>query len=70
VLQQIITVNGPIVAILGGLLLTSAIGSKMKAKNRNAAGDVVDHWNYVSISPNETSTRLLTIDFPVLFRAS
>ena len=31
--------------------MTSGIEKKMKAKNRGAAGDVVDTWNHVSISP-------------------
>lgn len=31
--------------------MTGAIEKRMKAKNRSAAGDVVDHWNHVSISP-------------------
>jgi hypothetical protein len=28
--------------------MTHAIEKKMKAKNRTAAGDLVDHWNHVS----------------------
>lgn len=31
--------------------MTSAIEKRMKAKNRGAAGDVIDNWNHVSISP-------------------
>lgn len=31
--------------------MTSAIERRMKAKNRSATGDVVDHWNHVCHHP-------------------
>ena len=30
--------------------MTSGIEKKMKYKNRQAAGDLVDHWNHVSVA--------------------
>ncbi|KAG1821051.1 uncharacterized protein BJ212DRAFT_1445491 [Suillus subaureus] len=38
---------------VGGLFLTRGIEKRMKAKNRNAAGDVVDHWNYYFFGPRK-----------------
>ncbi|KAG1738388.1 uncharacterized protein EDB91DRAFT_457841 [Suillus paluster] len=38
-------------SLVGGLFLTSAIERRMKAKNRNAAGDIIDHWNYYFFGP-------------------
>ncbi|KAH7920416.1 hypothetical protein BV22DRAFT_1039900 [Leucogyrophana mollusca] len=38
-------------SLIGGIFMTSAIERKMKAKNRTAAGDVVDHWNHYFFGP-------------------
>jgi hypothetical protein len=56
-------------ALLGGFFLTGAIEKRMKAKNRNAAGDVVDHWNHVSIRPTQ-HYQTIYHRFSVLFRTS
>lgn len=39
------------ISLVGGFFLTGAIEKRMKAKNRNAAGDVVDHWNHYFFGP-------------------
>lgn len=39
------------IGLVGGFLLTGAIEKKMKAKNRNAAGDVIDNWNHYFFGP-------------------
>ncbi|KAG2369082.1 hypothetical protein BDR07DRAFT_1477400 [Suillus spraguei] len=48
--QRIISNAIPLIAgagLVGGLLLGRAIEKLMKTKNRSAAGDIVDNWNYV-----------------------
>ncbi|KAG2075376.1 hypothetical protein BDR04DRAFT_1091555 [Suillus decipiens] len=37
--------------LISGLLISGAIQKRMKTKNRNAAGDVVDNWNYYFFGP-------------------
>lgn len=57
--------------LLGGFFMTAAIEKRMKAKNRGAAGDVIDNWNHVSISPMRyPRDYYLPSNFSVLFRAS
>lgn len=41
------------ISLVGGFFLTGAIEKRMKAKNRNAAGDVVDHWNHYFFGPRK-----------------
>ncbi|KAL4062904.1 hypothetical protein V8B97DRAFT_1640230 [Scleroderma yunnanense] len=38
-------------SFVGGLFMTFAIEKRMKARNRTAAGDVVDHWNHYFFNP-------------------
>ncbi|KIK97009.1 hypothetical protein PAXRUDRAFT_825344 [Paxillus rubicundulus Ve08.2h10] len=38
-------------SFFGGFLMTHAIEKKMKAKNRTAAGDLIDHWNHFFFGP-------------------
>ncbi|KAF8840190.1 hypothetical protein BDN67DRAFT_968899 [Paxillus ammoniavirescens] len=40
-------------SFFGGFLMTYAIEKKMKAKNRTAAGDLVDHWNHFFFGPRK-----------------
>jgi len=40
-------------SFFGGFLMTHAIEKKMKAKNRTAAGDLVDHWNHFFFAPRK-----------------
>ncbi|KAG1722565.1 hypothetical protein EDB19DRAFT_1767292 [Suillus lakei] len=39
------------IGLIGGFFLTSAIEKRMKAKNRTAAGDVIDNWNHYFFGP-------------------
>ncbi|KAG2348066.1 hypothetical protein BDR05DRAFT_926913 [Suillus weaverae] len=41
------------VGLVGGFFLTGAIEKRMKARNRNAAGDVIDHWNHYFFGPRK-----------------
>jgi len=38
-------------SLIGGFFMTGAIEKRMKANNRNAAGDVVDNWNQYFFGP-------------------
>ncbi|KAG1798540.1 uncharacterized protein HD556DRAFT_1351144 [Suillus plorans] len=38
-------------SLIGGFLMTEGIEKRMKANNRNAAGDVVDNWNHYFFGP-------------------
>ncbi|KAF9223371.1 hypothetical protein BS17DRAFT_135705 [Gyrodon lividus] len=38
-------------SLVGGFLMTHAIERRMKAKNRTAAGDLIDHWNHYFFGP-------------------
>jgi len=38
-------------SLVGGFVATFAIEKRMKNKNRQAAGDLVDHWNYYFFGP-------------------
>jgi hypothetical protein len=49
--------------------MTRGIEKRMKMKNRNAAGDVVDNWNFVSIRVMKHH-QIIYHPFSVLLRTS